>query len=91
MISHHFRGQVRYCKRGSELAKPVIITNYPTAKAQLTNGYDGIIVPLEIDDCIEELYNVLSNKALLNEISENTKKEDYTNKIELEKLYSVVD
>ena len=86
-----YEGKSVTVREAQMLAKPVIITNYPTAKAQLTNGYDGIIVPLEIDDCIEELYNVLSNKALLNEISENTKKEDYTNKIELEKLYSVVD
>ena len=61
------------------LHKPVIITNYPTAKSQLKDGDDGIIVPLEKDKCAQGIYNALTKKELLNNISENTYKFDYSN------------
>ena len=61
------------------LHKPVIITNYPTAKSQLKDGYDGVIVPLENDKCAQGIYNSLINKELLHTTSENTYKSNYSN------------
>ena len=61
------------------LHKPVIITNYPTAKSQLKDGYDGLIVPLENEECALGIYNTITNKELLRTISENTYKSDYSN------------
>jgi len=34
------------------LCKPVVITNYPTASSQLRDGYDGVIVPMELEGCV---------------------------------------
>ena len=61
------------------LHKPVIITNYPTAKSQLKDGYDGVIVPLDNEECALGIYNALTSKELLHTISENTYKSDYSN------------
>ena len=72
------------------LGKPVIITDYPTAHSQLKDGYDGVIVPMDIEGCIQAIVNVLNNKELLNTITENIKKNDYTNKLELKKLYAII-
>ena len=41
------------------LGKPVVITNYETAKSQLENGVDGIIVPLDNQKCAEGILNLL--------------------------------
>ena len=40
------------------LCKPVVITNFPTACSQLTDGVDGIIVPLENEACAEGIVKV---------------------------------
>lgn len=61
------------------LHKPVIITNYPTAKSQLKDGYDGVIVPLDNEECALGIYKALTSKELLHTISENTYKSDYSN------------
>ena len=70
--------------------KPVIITNYPTAESQLTDGYDGIVVPLENEACATGIYNALLNKERLDLIAKNTKDVDYTNKSELKKIYDLI-
>ena len=71
------------------LGKPVLITNYPTAKSQIKDNIDGYICDLSVEgiaDGVEELYK---NKELRNKLSQNCKKTDYSNSYELNKLYSV--
>lgn len=72
------------------LNKPVIITNYATSASQLTDGYDGVIVPMDNQDCAEGIIQLLNNKELMHRLSENTKTVDYTNSKEVEKLYSII-
>lgn len=71
------------------LEKPVVITEYATSASQLENGIDGIIVPLENSGCAKALTKILCNKELLDSISENERKKDYTNAEGLQKLYSL--
>lgn len=70
--------------------KPVIITNYATAPAQLKDGYDGIIVPLDVENCAKEISNAIFDSKLMNAVSQNTKKNDYTNSSELNKIYELM-
>lgn len=72
------------------LNKPVIITNYATSASQLTDGYDGVIVPMDDQGCAEGIIQLLNNKKLMHRLSENTKTVDYTNSKEVEKLYSII-
>ena len=73
------------------LGKPVIITNYATAASQLNDGIDGVIVPMDIDACADGIIKVIKNKELQEKLVENTKKTDYTNASEINKLYSIVE
>lgn len=73
------------------LNKPVIITNYATASSQLTNGFDGIVVPMDNQGCAEGIARVIRDKDLQNNLIENTKKTDYTNKNEIEKIYKLIE
>lgn len=85
-----FEGKSVAVREAQMLNKPVIITNYATASSQLTDGYDGIIVPTENEACASAIADVLSNPKLLQSIAENTKKEDYSNSSELDKLYKLI-
>lgn len=73
------------------LNKPVIITNYATASSQLTDGFDGIVVPMDNQGCAEGIARVIRDKDLQNNLIENTKKTDYTNKNEIEKIYKLIE
>ncbi len=72
------------------LAKPVLITQYPTACSQVEDGVDGIICGLgaeHIADGIERLYH---NEMLRNQLINNLKHRDFSNTDELEKLYAFI-
>lgn len=73
------------------LGRPVMITNYVTSKSQVDNGYDGYITELSkegIADGIETLYK---NDELRKQLEENCKGKYYENKLELEKLYRMIE
>lgn len=72
------------------LHKPVIITNYPTAKSQLKDGVDGIIVPMDNKGCADGIVQVLKNHELMERLSQSTYQMDYSNVGELKKLYEVI-
>lgn len=73
------------------LNKPIIITDYPTAKSQLTNGFDGVIVSLDNQDCADGIAKVIQDKELQNKLIENMKSTNYSNESEIEKLYKLIE
>lgn len=72
------------------LHKPVIITNYPTAKSQLKDGYDGVIVPLENNQCAENIVLCLTNQNKLREMTINMLSNDYSNQKNIDILYTLI-
>ena len=72
------------------LHKPVIITNYPTAKSQLKDGIDGVIVPMDNKGCADGIVQVLKNQELMERLSQSTNQIDYSNVGELKKLYEII-
>ncbi len=73
------------------LGKPVVITNYETAKSQLENGVDGIIVPLDNQKCAEGILNLLKCDGLLDALVSNCRKRDYSNANEVKKVYRILE
>ncbi|WP_424767282.1 glycosyltransferase [Paenibacillus sp. sgz302251] len=72
------------------LAKPVIITNYSTAKSQVTNGVDGYITDLSVEGIVDGLERLYSDHELRKSLSNNCAIKDYDNGNELEKLYKLI-
>ena len=72
--------------------RPVVhtITNYVTAPSQLTDGVDGIIVPMDNRGCAKGIARVLRDTELQNRLITKTKTFDYTNKDEIKKLYEIM-
>lgn len=73
------------------LHKPVVITNYATSGSQLRDGYDGIVVPMDNAGCADGIAAVMDDKELQQRLIENTRKNDYTNAGEIEKLYRLLE
>ncbi len=73
------------------LAKPIVVTNFPTVYDQITNEVNGIIVrtePQAIADGVERLIN---DKSLAEKLCANLSEEKIGNEEEIEKLYGLID
>ncbi len=73
------------------LGKPVIITNYTTSSAQLKDGIDGVIIPMENDACAQAIFETVNNKELLSRIAAKAAQTDYSNAQEVNKLYRFIE
>ena len=71
------------------LGKPVVITNYTTAKSQVRDNVDGYVCKLSIEGIADGVEKLYKDKNLRIKLSENCKNTDYSNSSELQKLYSI--
>ena len=72
------------------LGKPVLITNYPTAKSQIKHNVDGYITDLSVDGIVNGIERLINDVNLRRKLEKNTKEFDYSNVEELEKLYEII-
>ncbi|PEB56273.1 glycosyl transferase [Bacillus pseudomycoides] len=73
------------------LSKPVMITNYTTAKSQVRDGFDGYITELSIEGIANGIEKLYKDSVMRNELTNNCVKTDYSNSYELDKLYEVIE
>ena len=85
-----YEGKSVAVREAQILNKTVIITDYASSKSQLIDGFDGIIVPLDNQGCAEGIAKAISDNECLKKIIDNTRKTDYTNSKEIEKLYKII-
>lgn len=86
-----YEGKAITVREAQTLMKPVVITNYPTAVSQVRNGLDGIIVPLDTNNCADGIAAVLNNRPLMDELSHQCSLFDYSARSEIEKIYRMME
>lgn len=86
-----YEGKSVTVREAQILGKPVIVTNYPTAKSQIANCEDGFIVPMETLDCSKKIYEILTDTNLVAKVVENIKYRDFSNEKEVNKIYDLLD
>ena len=84
-----YEGKSITVREAQILCKPVIITNYPTAKSQIVDGVDGMIVPMDVDMCAQEMADFIRDKEKQERIVVYLKEHDYGNEDEIEKIYQL--
>ncbi len=85
-----YEGKSVTVREAEMLYKPVVITNYPTAKSQITTGVDGVIVPMDEVDTAKGIVSLIKDKELQCRIVEHLKNSDFGNETEVEKIYSLM-
>lgn len=85
-----YEGKCVAVREAQILHKPVVITNYVTSMSQLENGYDGVIVPMDIESCANGVVAFLSDDKQRKIVEQNTWTRDYTNIGEIEKVYALM-
>lgn len=86
-----YEGKSVAVREAQILNKPVIITDYSTAHSQVINDYDGVIVPMDIQGCADGIVAVIQDKELRQKLIMNTKKNDYANAQEIQKVYRLLE
>ena len=85
-----YEGKSVTVREAQVLCKPVIVSNYPTAKSQIKDGVDGIIVPQDNEDCARGMADAINNKDVLKSVTSYLSSHDYGNESEVEKIYSLL-
>lgn len=85
-----YEGKSVTVREAQMLCKPVVVTNYPTAKSQIQDGIDGKIVPMDNEECAQGLAEFIQNTELQKQVTEYLKTHDYGNETEVEKLYEII-
>lgn len=81
-----YEGKAVTVREAQILEKPVVITNYPTAKSQLNDGIDGVIVPDSIEGATDGIEAFLKDKDKQNRIIAYLKAHHYGNEFETKKI-----
>lgn len=81
-----YEGNSVTVREAQMLCKPVVVTNYPTAKSQVKDGQDGVIVPLENEKCANGIASFVFNKKLQQHIIDYLCAHDYGNVSEAGKI-----
>ena len=85
-----YEGKSVTVREAQMLCKPVVVTDYPTAKSQIQDGVDGGILPMDNEGCANGMAAFIGNKALQNQIVDYLKTHDYGNEGESEKLDKII-
>ena len=86
-----YEGKAVTVREAQILCKPVIITDYPTSKSQIYNGIDGVIVPMDNEKCAQGIIDFIKNKSLQEKIVQYLQEHDFSNAIEIEKIYQLME
>lgn len=85
-----YEGKSVTVREAQMLCKPVVVTDYPTAKSQIQDGVDGVIVPMDNEGCANRMTAFIRNKTSQNQIVDYLKTHDYGNEGEAEKLDNLI-
>ena len=81
-----FEGKAVTVREAQILCKPVIITDFSTAKSQVKNGVDGIIVPMSNELIAENIIAFFKNKIKQQQIMSYLQSHDYGNESEIAQI-----
>lgn len=79
-----YEGKAVTVSEAQVLSQPVLITNYPTAKDQVLNGYDGVICELSTIGLVDGIENMYLNNEFRHKIKSNCDRKKFeSNSIKL--------
>lgn len=84
-----YEGKAVTVREAQIIGKPVLITNFSTAKSQVQDGIDGLITEMGINGIVNGIKRLIEDKELRESLVANTLKGEYGNRNEINKLYAL--
>lgn len=85
-----FEGKSIAIDEAKILAKPIVLTNFTTAKDQIERNINGIICEMTPEAIAESISTYLDHPQFTQHIVENLQKENFGTEHEIEKLYQLI-
>ncbi|EOP66398.1 MULTISPECIES: glycosyltransferase [Bacillus cereus group] len=84
-----FEGKSIAIDEAKILHKPIVVTNFSTAKDQIKNEENGIVVEMNSHAIFEGIKKLIDNEELKQELVGNLLKEELGTESEIEKMYTL--
>ena len=84
-----YEGKSVTVREAQILCKPVVITDYATARSQVRDGVDGVIVPLDNEGCAKGIESLIRGFDLQRNLIDFEKNNDFGNERECNKIESL--
>lgn len=85
-----FEGKSIAIDEAKILCKPIVVTNFSTAKDQITNGEDGIIVDMSSKGIADGVELLIKDEIMRKKLSANLSKLSLGTESEIDKLYDLL-
>ncbi len=85
-----YEGNSVTVREAQMLCKPVVVSDYPTARDQVNDGIDGVILSMDNDTCAAGIFEFINNDQSKKLIIDYLKSHYYGNELESEKLNFLV-
>lgn len=84
-----YEGKSVAVREAQVLCRPVVITNYPSAKSQVSDGVDGVIVPLNNSGCADGILHFINNEVKQEAFIDYYCSHDMGQEKEVDKVYNL--
>lgn len=85
-----FEGKAIAIDEAKILHKPIVVTNYTTAKDQINDRETGLIVDLNVDGIEKGISLLMKDDALREQLTVNLSQQSYGTESEIDKFYQIV-
>lgn len=85
-----FEGKSIAVDEAMALCRPIVLTDFSTARDQITDGETGLVVPLSSEGIADGLGRLLRDRELRAALCAELARHDYSNPDEIEKLYALL-
>lgn len=85
-----FEGKAIAIDEAKSLCKPIITTNYTTAKDQINNEKNGLIVDMNSNSIADGIIRLINNENLKNKFIKNLSNENIATEDEINKFYKLI-
>lgn len=86
-----YEGKAVTIREAQILGKPVVVTNFPTAKSQAIDEVDALITSQDINGIVDGIKRLIDEDSLRKKLVSNVLSMDYGNKSEIKKFYSLIE
>jgi glycosyltransferase involved in cell wall biosynthesis len=88
--SSRYEGKSIAIDEAKILCKPIVVTNFPTAKDQILNDENGVICEIDAQSIANAMERMLNDNELRNQCVENLKKGNFGSEDEIQVLYQII-
>ena len=86
-----YEGKAVTVREAQILGKPVVITDFTTAKSQVCDGVDAVIAPMNPQGVADTLKKLIHDKRACEALGKNAHDADYSNIKQLQKIYDLIE